>query len=371
MKPISAWSTVLIPLLASSLALAQMPPTSAPQGNPPGAPTTSSDTYTCDIGPPYTGSIPAAATQAGFTHCAANYDFTKTASFTDILGTHQWSNLSSWFTCNQNAATGSWLWVNQANYAGLAVPCDTTHQNIITDGSTQVLALTFLLADNTAGKYDNFNTTSSFVGSSITGTSFPSAFYREITFRVSTTTPCTPNGLNSNCIIFAPESTGLFYNSVTPCYLEGSLDEVSLSATTNTAIATYNCGQSGTPAARSQSPAPVVGSYTTYGSLLTNNDTNEMAVCNYEASGVVYGLTASAYRSCASVTMTNTQAYGGRQNLGLWEGPESYGQGGNDWSGDHTTYIQRVTVWVCPSPTGGTWQTTGQCYNNPPITTHP
>jgi hypothetical protein len=57
----------------------------------------------CDIGPSYTGSIPAAATQAGFTHWAANYDFTQTQQWTDNVGTHQWSNRSSWFTCDHTA----------------------------------------------------------------------------------------------------------------------------------------------------------------------------------------------------------------------------------------------------------------------------
>jgi hypothetical protein len=34
----------------------------------------------------HAGSIPAAAAQAGFTHCAANYDFTQTQQWTDAVG---------------------------------------------------------------------------------------------------------------------------------------------------------------------------------------------------------------------------------------------------------------------------------------------
>ena len=37
----------------------------------------SSDGIACDIGPNYTGAVPAAALAAGFTHCAANYDFSN------------------------------------------------------------------------------------------------------------------------------------------------------------------------------------------------------------------------------------------------------------------------------------------------------
>src|SRR6516162_9190616 len=68
-----------------------------PAPNPP-------NSITCDIGPNYSGSIPAAATQAGFTHCAANYDFTYTGSFTNGSFTYQWSNLSSWLRCDNTTS---------------------------------------------------------------------------------------------------------------------------------------------------------------------------------------------------------------------------------------------------------------------------
>lgn len=103
----------------------------------------------CDIGPSYIGSIPAAATQAGFTHCAANYDITQTQSFTDSAGTHQWSNLSTWFVCNRTLSN-PYLW-----YFVGSVGCDTNHQNITTDGGVQVLALSYRLTDAQAGQWNN------------------------------------------------------------------------------------------------------------------------------------------------------------------------------------------------------------------------
>jgi hypothetical protein len=103
----------------------------------------------CDIGPSYTGSIPAAAAKAGFTHCAANYDFTQTQSFTDSIGAHQWSNMSSWFSCTDTP--GSWLLTN--HWSDTA--CDTNHLNVTTDGGTEVLALSYYLTDAQAGKYSN------------------------------------------------------------------------------------------------------------------------------------------------------------------------------------------------------------------------
>lgn len=85
----------------------------------------------CDIGPSYTGSIPAAAAQAGFTHCAANYDFTQTQAFTDQLGTHTWSDLSSWFVCS-NVTAAPYLW----KFIGTTGCNDGTHQYITTDGDS-------------------------------------------------------------------------------------------------------------------------------------------------------------------------------------------------------------------------------------------
>jgi hypothetical protein len=61
--------------------------------------TPSGGAIACDIGPALTGAIPAAATQAGSTHCGANYDFTQAGSFTSGGHTYQWSNLSSWLEC--------------------------------------------------------------------------------------------------------------------------------------------------------------------------------------------------------------------------------------------------------------------------------
>jgi hypothetical protein len=94
----------------------------------------------CDYGPPYTGAIPANATQAGFTHCAANYDFTYTGSWTDSMGTHQWcagslpcslANMSSWLSCTGNGLAPPTLW-----YLTSGTPCDTNHVQIAVDPST-------------------------------------------------------------------------------------------------------------------------------------------------------------------------------------------------------------------------------------------
>jgi hypothetical protein len=48
-----------------------------------------SGSIACGVGPNYTGSIPTQASTAGFTTCAANYDFTSS----------QFANASTWLDC--------------------------------------------------------------------------------------------------------------------------------------------------------------------------------------------------------------------------------------------------------------------------------
>jgi hypothetical protein len=85
-----------------------VPAGSDPTPSPP--PPAASGPTPCDIGTPYTGSIPAAAAQAGFTHCVANYDFTQTQSFTSCQYPANSSTLSGCSTSYQWSNIGSWLW---------------------------------------------------------------------------------------------------------------------------------------------------------------------------------------------------------------------------------------------------------------------
>jgi hypothetical protein len=326
----------------------------------------------CDIGPSYIGSMPAQATQAGFTHCAANYDFTQTQSFTDSVGTHQWSNLSSWFTCGR---TPPFLFT-RADFSD--VPCDTAHVNVISDGGTQVLALSYYLTDKNNNGYSNSLDTASVNGTTVVGTSFPSEIYIEQVIRVNSNNTCSSSCLAYSLATFAPN-----FNLNNPCFVSGDFDEMSGFAgdtLDNTGLHLWNptCGVSGGvfgPSPPVESPQ-ATSSYSTYGSLMTADNVSNFTLCSNSGSGAVGGLPASAFKSCTSpftvVPPSTAPVFLARQMVQLWEGPESAGQGGSVWTGtQHTTYIQRVTVWVCPNPTGGSDWTTGQCYNNPVITTHP
>jgi hypothetical protein len=374
--------TPTVPLLIAGLAYGQTPSGQTPSTSfTDNVVSSGSDPIACDIGPPYTGAVPAAAAQAGFTHCAANYDFTQTQQWTDQAGTHQWSNISSWLDCTGKSTNTSYLYWNNGT-----VPCNTAHQNIISDGGTQVLSLTYSSADASSGNYLNEIETGIFSGPppgvvAPAGMAFPNEFYAEQVIRITTTNTC-----SDSCIMFDWSSSG-YLNAGLPCVLSSDLDEVAsgggetYSSTVNTAFSGWGlntCTHQGEydfgPGVPSASPSPTTSGYTTYGVLMTLDDVTTAALCNYSASGAVGGLPASAFRGCTTwQPSSNPLAFNNRLLFYTESGPYSAGQGGNVWTASSfSTYIQRQTIWVCPNPTpnGSTWQT-GQCYNDPVITTHP
>ncbi len=324
----------------------------------------------CDVGPPYTGSIPAAATQAGFTHCAANYDFTQTASFTDSLGTWQWSNVlgaGGWLSCS---ATPPFLFRYNAE-AG----CDAAHFSVGTDSGMQVFQESYYLTDKNAGKYYTEIESASYNGTSISGTSFPTGKYIEWIQRATVANTCvSPFCIIWNMSTYAPD----IFSGNNPCFLETDNELNSNGLSPNQGMDYWNptCGISGNgfgPAAPVAAGA-MATTYNTYGVLLTIDDASKGAMCNYFRVGVVGGLQGGDWLSCASENLAAApnNVYTARSAVWWDEGPQNVSKGGGNWTAtSETTNIQRATVWVCPSPAGGTWQTTGQCYNNPVITTAP
>ena len=115
-------------LLVPGLAYGQNPSTNlSAQVVPAG-----SDPIACDIGPAYTGSIPAPAQAMGYTHCAANYNFTN-SYFTTV---------SNWLACTDDGTTFHLFWLKPLN---ASVPCNRV--NMISDGGVQTFDLTFTPTD--------------------------------------------------------------------------------------------------------------------------------------------------------------------------------------------------------------------------------
>ena len=140
-------------LLAPVLAYGASPSTDlSVQIVPAASPTPPSNGIACDIGPNYIGSIPAPAQAVGYTHCAANYDFTSSTTFNNGAGGsgYNFSNISTWLYCNgsgggtaSNPTGPLWYVIDTGN--GVQAPC--SDMSIINDGGSNSLLLTFTPTD--------------------------------------------------------------------------------------------------------------------------------------------------------------------------------------------------------------------------------
>ena len=147
-----------------------------------------SDPIACDIGPSYTGSIPEPAQAMGYTHCAANYNFTN-SYFTTV---------SNWLACTDDGTTFYLFWLEQAG-AG-SVPCSRV--SMINDGGTQTLDLTFTPTDfNNNAKTLSLQSTSGKNLPTPVGTLFPNGMYVDQVYRLPQSTynsvaSADPDGVN-------------------------------------------------------------------------------------------------------------------------------------------------------------------------------
>jgi hypothetical protein len=326
---------------------------------------------TCDIGPPYTGAIPAAAIQAGFTHCAANYDFTYTGTWTSTIAgntyTYQWSNMSGsggisgWFSCVSGARPPALFSREGSN----TVPCDATHVFMTTDSGAQVLAMAFLKSDNDAGLYWNRYDTDG--DPSYPAFNMAEQYYIEFVVRPSTMNMCS-NYCQETSLSADTKVLG------NPCYYGTDMEFDS--GATSTGVGEFEnnpiCGSSGI---QNLGATPIGGALDTqlrtWGNLTTGDGISQSASCNYSALGAVPGLPAGAFHSCAQFTLippsNSTAVFSQAQPMyvRINSGTEASGPGANIQVSSFTQYIQRFTVWECAG------YASGGCINNPVITTAP
>ena len=307
----------------------------------------------------YTGSIPAAATQAGFTHCAANYDFTQTQSFTDSVGTHQWSNLSSWLSCSGSTSAP---YLFDYVIGSDSVPCDTSHQNVTTVNGVQVLQLTYAVADQSAAHYINQLRSINPVSSLNVSNPWQEEWYSEFVMQFNNTSPCGSNF----CIAFNIST----FTSVqgNPCFFATDQEWDSGATGTGTGFALYNfpCGTSNF---ENLGASPVDGAIstnvTTWGSLVTADNVSTAAANNFWGSGAISGLPGSAFLSSVSKTVVppaTNPVFHNPLYFYISEGPNG---STSNWTLTHVTNIQRITIWECPG------YQSGGCFNNRVITSAP
>jgi hypothetical protein len=342
MKPILAWCTALIPLLASSLALAltTSPPQKVP---PPGTTTPPPGTTPCDIGPSYTGSIPAAAAAAGFTHCVANYDFTQTGSFTTNGNTYQWAvnPQSTWLACPGHGSSTSTPWLLWEHDYGLGTNC--ADFIVTTDsacGNCQVLQVKYLTTDTGGNTWINSDSPDGLPNPP--GIHIKHGFYVETLQRVAGVLP------NSTTKIYGLTQAYQIGDTCSACDNIGDLIEFYDGSSPYAQLAgpAYPSGFN----LNSAAPGYASGQYVLYGMLDTVVNSNSGN--NYQYCGVINNTSPSA--RCNAIhqdltTIINPPLF---DTSLQWLGPELNGTG--YVQSDEIVNIQRMTIWACAGYTNNT-----------------
>ncbi len=302
----------------------------------------------CDIGTNYTGSIPAGAQAAGFTHCAAHYDFTSA----------QYSNLSTWLdVCG--AGSPQW-WVTSSDGAGNPAPCGAW--SITTDGGSQVLQMHW------EPGYLNSNILTTGMQTRSGGGAvqdFPEGSYFQATYRSSVGSFGNPEGGNSPFV-----SAWWSWQAASAVWEVDFLETYAFSSATGKGLCgstvvcgagtnTHDWGGSGgsISVANYESSGgsgydPVI--YQTIGTRITNDGSSNVAVCSYLNGG---------FLSCGSGSFSIPSMYSNRSFLIMYDGPQA-----NDGYMPNVAqdiFVKDIVVFSCAN-----WQS-GQCLNNPVLTTAP
>jgi hypothetical protein len=328
-------------LLAPVLAYAGSPSTElsvqiVPAASPTPPP---SNGIACDIGPNYKGSIPAAAQAAGFTHCAANYDFTQPFFATE----------SSWLDC-AGASNPMWAQVIFAN--GSNPPCSDIR--IMSDGGIQALDISFptsLLGTSTTNQLatENVNNGGTNLPSGFNG--FPNGSYIEMVWRVSSATQNSCPSSNTNCIfadIWSWDTSSTSSNG----HIEWDFTELyGYVGTDGGCDGATNCNGIGQPGHVSGFDPTV---YNTYATRVTLDGTGNVARCNYLNGNIL--LPCAVPGAGVSGSALNLRHF-----LYMTLGPQNLS---GSITQNQDMYVQRTTVWECSG-----WQT-GEC-NGPVLTTSP
>jgi hypothetical protein len=291
----------------------------------------------CDIGPNYTGSIPPGAQAAGFTHCAANYDFTDPF----------YTTLSNWLTCG-GVFSPQW-YVSEDGLPPASCPPDMTTQfQMVTDSASgkQALQMTYShITDWNAGIYDTkMSTVSPFGNPNPPGALFPNSNYTESVVRMvsNSTAQCPASQASGGCLV--SDSWSYSPNGVT-AGAEWDFIEI------------YTNGASGgsggrLPFGSGPSGLAQVGRITGFDPTIYHNygvrqtiDTNGFAgLCHYlDGSQITNDSTGAP--PCTSGGPQPTDNWSARNEMIQEVGPQ--GSGAGQPRLDEVYMVQRMTVWTC------------------------
>ena len=333
-KVLLAGALLLAPVLAygaspSTDLSVQIVPAASPISPP-------SNGIACDIGPNYMGSIPAAAQAAGFTHCAANYDFTNSA----------YSNTATWLDC-AGASFPQWTFYGD----NPSVPCSRVFMT--SDGGVQVLDIQYNPStDGGTGSTNGTNsiqTSGSNNNSDISQALFtvPTGKYVEFVVRTDANLQ-NNNGCSDGCEMNDFWTWG---GNGNPNFIEWDFLEEYSNTNGNGGIwhpwGGGNAGISGL-AEPGQQGGYDPTQYHTYGFRIANDTSGDVAVCNYlDGTQLSNGTPPCATGNYAPVPL-------GREFLVLSSGPNS----ASNYAVTGNYYVKSVRVWECP---GGA---SGECYSS-------
>jgi hypothetical protein len=294
----------------------------------------SSDGIACDIGPKYTGAVPAAALAVGFTHCAANYDFSN--SF--------YATRSNWLDC---AGAANPQWWNLSFARGAVAPC--SRYNVIPDPAfgTNVLQSIYQPSDwprEISTELDTTNSASPTPGSN-PGFFFPTQFYVEVAEYVTADTQ--NNAYAKTSCGSSPALFGGVWAWAAPERVETDFMEFYPGASTCTNggnTSDHSGGGALFPANVNAQPGQLVFSSGydptiphTYGILQMANGTTYTR-CNYMDN---VGLGSGCVSDTFGAGAISSQSW-----LKITIGPEDNNPGTKP-SVNEDLRVQRITVWEC------------------------
>jgi hypothetical protein len=295
----------------------------------------------CDIGPNYTGTIPVQAQQQGFTHCAANYDFTSP----------QFATISSWLNqCGASPGLFRVAWPSPPNCSSYTIETDPVYGNTM-------LHMHYDPAQGTSfAQTDLLESIAAFPGVGL---------WMQGTFRndAHNDTVC-PTG--QFCI-----NTAFWYyagDGLSTAFMEWDTVEIYMANgvfnSATMAGGAWNCG-GGThcgPTLQNSNWETVSGYndkvYNTYAALITNDGTDNASWCGY-LNGTNLGTTCAHSGGYSSLAQ-GSQIFQSVNHLRLQLGP----QGGPTPTGVEDTYYKQIVIFTCPGY-GSTYPTssTGNCHN--------
>jgi hypothetical protein len=289
-----------------------------------------SDPIACDIGPSYTGSIPAAAQAAGFTHCAANWDFSQPTYATQ----------SNWLDCVGTNLSYTW---HQGSPGVSEAECNIFQTTDPNNSALTVLHIQYKPSDYSISPIVGMQTQPQVAGQP---PSFGvNNFYAEATYRIGTSCTAPNNGCGP--------SGGLWHwnNGANTSHIE--IDDGELYGDQG-GFADAGAGGVGLWQSYNHPNNLPTGwspfNYHTYSMLVTSNGTSSMLACPYVDTTILMA-------NCQSVNPSDPSLYSTK----TWMITTAESRDGSAPNGNIDLYLQYIRVWTCAAvtPCNGSTEFTG------------